>query len=109
MLHIVAFKPGDQFLSVTGGSATLTVYATHRRDGPYGVMLLNKDPKIPVTVNVAIKGASIQAAGIRFDYGAAQVAAGSGPAKSDFQSVNNTAKVVVPPYGLVDLLALQAK
>jgi hypothetical protein len=109
MLHIVAFRPGDQFLSVKSSAGLVAVHATRRQDGIIGVMLVNKDPSNRATVKVVINGAQTQATGVRFDYGPEQTKSKSGPVKSELKMAGSSIVVSVSPYSIVDLLIPQAK
>jgi hypothetical protein len=104
MLHIVAFRPGDAFVTTTGAKGSLVAFATKRADGVAGVLLENQDPKQTQQVRLNITGADLAGTGVRFDYGRAQLAKSSGPEKSDVKTDGNSITVSVPPYGIVDLL-----
>lgn len=109
MLHIVAFRPGDTYVAVSGAPESLAVHATHRQDGLVGVMLVNKDPSAPQTVKLQLKYVHLAEKGVRFEYGPAQVKANQGLARSDLAGVADKMTVVVPPYSIVDLLLPIAK
>jgi len=104
MLHTIAHNPGDDLLSVNSSSATVAVHASYRRDGYVGLMLVNKDPKLPATVNVAFKNGNIGSTGRRIDYGSAQYEGKNPAAVSPFSASGNEFTVTVPPYTITDIL-----
>ena len=104
MIHIVAYRPGDAYVSVKGASSSLAVHATRRQDGIVGVMLINEDPKQAVHVNLNVAGgATLAAAGVRFDYGPAQQAQSAGPARSTLAIDGLALSINVPANAIVDL------
>lgn len=109
MLHIVAHNPGDALVQATTSSVTLGVHATRRRDGIVGIMLVNTDPKSPVTVKISMKNGGVSTTGKRFDYGAAQYAKGAGVAASPLTVSGSEFTVDVPAYTVTDLLLPFAK
>jgi hypothetical protein len=108
MLHIVAYQPGDSFVFATSGNPSLAVHATHRRDGLYGLMLINQDGKNAAQVKVTLNGAQAAASGPRFDYGPEQSKAGAPPARTMATGLDKTFTVEVPPYTIVDFLIPKA-
>jgi hypothetical protein len=108
MLHIVAYQPGDQFVAAASSSPSLAVHATRRRDGLYGLMLVNKDPKTAAQVKVTLNNAQAAAGGPRFDYGPEQSKAGAPPVKTMASGLDKSFTVDVPPYSIVDLLIPKA-
>lgn len=105
MLHILAHSPGDVFLEANASnSSMLSVHATRRRDGFLGLMLINKDPKNPILVKATFKNGTVGGAGKRFDYGAAQLAAGASPVSAPFTASGNEFTVTVPAYSVTDIL-----
>ena len=109
MLHIVAHSPGDALLEARSSSPTLSVHAVRRRDGNFGLMLVNTDPKSPATVKVSLKGGAVGTTGKRFDYGAAQFAQSAALASSALTVAGGDFSVTVPAYGITDLLLPLAK
>jgi len=104
MLHIVAHAPGDVFLDTSSSSLLVAAHATYRRDGYLGLMLVNKDPKLPATVKVTFKNGTIGSAGKRIDYGAPQYDAGAHEAVTAFSAPGDQFDVTVPPYTITDIL-----
>ena len=109
MLHIVAFAPGDEFLTARSSDPNLTAYATLRRNGVYGLMLINKNPSTPASVHVDFKNAAFSGNGIRFDYGLDQSKAGSPMQKAQINGIGKTIDITVPPYSITDVLIFPAK
>ncbi len=104
MLHIIAHSPGDALLEASSSSVLVSVHATHRRDGYFGLMLVNKDLKEPAIVKVAFKNGTIGANGKRFDYGSAQHGAGTQVAVTPFSAPGNEFSITVSPYTVTDIL-----
>ena len=69
MVHILAHQPGDAFVQCQSSSSLLAAHAAKRRDGSYGLLLVNKDPKQATQVTVHYSGDTPGKTGIRFDYG----------------------------------------
>ncbi|MGP8225589.1 MAG: hypothetical protein ACLQGT_05475 [Terracidiphilus sp.] len=104
MLHTIAHSPGDLLLRVDSSSATIAAHAASRRDGYVGLMLVNKDPKLPATVKVTFKNGTIGSAGRRIDYGSTQFSAAAKPVVSPFSAPGDEFEVTVPPYTITDIL-----
>jgi hypothetical protein len=104
MLHIIAFRPGDEFVAATSSRSTMAVHATRRTDGSLGILLINKEAKIPVEVKIKINGGSYSSAGLRFDYGQEALQAGSPVAKAPIKDIGATFSVTVPAYSITDIL-----
>ena len=85
-------------------SATIGAHAAYRRDGYVGLMLVNKDPKLPATVKVTFKNGNIGSSGRRIDYGSAQYEAKTPAAVSPFSASGDEFTVTVPPYTITDIL-----
>jgi hypothetical protein len=109
MLHIVAHAPGDALLEAKSSSPALSVHATRRRDGIFGLMLINTDPKATATVKVSLKGPALGTVGKRFDYGTAQYATAAGPMSSALTVTGNDFTITVPPLTVTDLLLPMSK
>jgi len=104
MLHTVAHSPGDQLLKVDSSSPTIAAHAASRRDGYVGLMLVNKDPKLPATVKVTFKNGAIGSSGRRIDYGSAQFEAKTPATVTPFSASGDEFTVTVPPYTITDIL-----
>jgi hypothetical protein len=109
MLHVVAFRPGDELVSVTSSSPEVAVHAVKRQDGGFGLMLINKDPTAAAEVKVAVSGGNYASQGSRFDYGQEAFKAGSGVVKSAFASGGNSFSVTVPAYTITDIVLAKAQ
>ncbi|MGH9560152.1 MAG: hypothetical protein ACRD3S_01750, partial [Terracidiphilus sp.] len=104
MLHTIAHAPGDLLLDAKSNSLSVAAHATHRRDGYFGLMLVNKDPKLPAIVKVSFRNGTTGSTGRRIDYGATQFAAGDRAAVSAFSITGEEFEVTVPPYTITDIL-----
>ena len=82
----------------------IAAHAASRRDGYIGLMLVNKDPKLPATVKVTFKNGTVGSEGRRIDYGSTQFGAAGKPAISQFSAPGNEFTVTVPPYTITDIL-----
>jgi hypothetical protein len=109
MLHIVAFRPGDELVSVNSSSPVVAAHAVKRQDGGFGLMLINKDPNAPAEVKVTVSGGNYAAQGSRFDYGQELFKAGSGVTKTVFASGGNSFSVTVLPYTITDIVLAKAQ
>ncbi|HEX5324775.1 MAG TPA: hypothetical protein VFW40_13385, partial [Capsulimonadaceae bacterium] len=101
MVHTLA-RPGDQFIAATSDNDFLGAYADLRRDGYFALMLINKDPKNPITVHVSVANAQIGSTGYRYDYlpGAKDVTS------SKIKPLGGSFTITVPAYGITDILAV---
>jgi hypothetical protein len=104
MLHVAAFRPGDEFVTASSSVATLAVHATHRSDGAFGLVLVNKDSANAANVKVTLGGGTFALQGTRFDYGPDQLKAGTGVAKSPVKVDGPVFSVNVPAYSIVDIV-----
>ena len=104
MLHTIAHNPGDVLLDVNSSSSMVAAHASSRRDGYIGLMLVNKDSKLPATVKVMFRNGTVGAAGKRIDYGSAEYTAGTAVAVSPFSASGNEFSITVPPYTVTDIL-----
>jgi hypothetical protein len=109
MVHILAFQPGDAFVASTSNSSQLAVHATKRRDGSYGLLLINKDPKQAAQVAVHYSGDAPPAKGFRFDYGDEAFKAGKGLNRTPLDNLGATFTVEVPAYTATAILIPKAQ
>jgi hypothetical protein len=109
MLHIVAFRPGDKFVTATSSNSTLAAHATRRMDGSLGILLINKDGKNAVDVKIKIDGGSYASTGLRFDYGLETLKARGQVAKIPVKDIGSAFTVSVPAYSLTDIVLPKAQ
>jgi hypothetical protein len=109
MLHIVAFEPGDSFVYASSNNPSIASYATRRRNGLYGVILINKDPKNAADVKVTLNGAQTASSGMRFEYGPQQSKENAPVARTSVNGMGNSFTVAVPAYSIVDILVPKAQ
>jgi hypothetical protein len=104
MLHAVAHNPGDQMVDATSSNPKLQVHAVKRRDGVFGLMLVNEDPGGAITVKVSVSGGDAGTKAQRLDYGMVQQKAGTGFVPVEMKEGGNDFSVTVPPYTITDIL-----
>jgi hypothetical protein len=109
MLHIVAFEPGDLFVLATSSNPSVAAYATRRRNGLYGLMLINKDPKTAAEVKVTLNGAQPASSGLRFEYGPQQSKDNAPLQRTPADGLDKNFTVTVPAYSIVDVLVPKAQ
>jgi hypothetical protein len=109
MVHILANQPGDAFVETQSSSSLLAVHASKRRDGSYGLLLVNKDPKQPAQVAVHYSGDAPGAKGIRFDYGEEAFRAGKGLNRAPLDNLGASFTVEIPPYTATAILIPKAQ
>jgi hypothetical protein len=108
MLHIVAFHPGDEFVTTTSSSTSVAVHATRRTDGALGVLLVNKDSTAPATVKLTVTGGAYATQGSRFDYGPENLKAATGVTKTPLKIDGMTFTVTVAPYSITSIVLPKA-
>jgi alpha-L-arabinofuranosidase len=104
MLHIVAFHPGDQFVSATSSSPAIAVHATHRIDGGVGLMIVNKDEKSAAQIKVTLAGGTVSVQGLRFDCNEDVLKAGNQVVRSSIKVDGSTFNLNVPPFSVTDVI-----
>ncbi|MGA7832902.1 MAG: hypothetical protein WCA21_18245 [Terracidiphilus sp.] len=109
MLHVVAFRPGDKYLTVDSNKPTLAVHATLRTDGSIGILLINKDGKDAVDVKVKIDGENVASTGSRFDYGQDTLKTSGHVTKTPLKDMGNVFNVSVPAYSITDIVIPKAQ
>jgi hypothetical protein len=109
MLHIVAYEPGDSFVFASSNKSSIAAYATRRQNGIYGLILINKDPRMPAEVKVSLGGAQPAANGLRFQYGPEQSKANAPIARTPLSGLSGNFTVTVPAYSIVDVLIPKAQ
>jgi hypothetical protein len=103
MIHQVA-SVGDVFVGANSDSETLTVHAVKKRDGGFGLLLINKDVMRSVTATVSVKNYSIAAKGMRYDYGKATMDAGKTIVEAPMENLGPTFTIEVPRYSVTALV-----
>jgi hypothetical protein len=109
MLHVIAFRPGDKFLTASSSNAQLAVHATQRSDGSLGILFINKDSDHAIEAKIKIDGGSFAAAGLRFDYGQETLKAGGQIAKAPIKDLGTTFTVSVPAFSLTGIVIPKAQ
>jgi hypothetical protein len=109
MLHIVAFRPGDEFVTASSSNFQLAAHATRRTDGSLGILLINKNANSAVDVRIKIDGGSFATAGLRFDYSQETLKAAGQVAKSPVKDLGATFTVSVPAYAITDIVIPKAQ
>ena len=108
MMHVLAFRPGDKFVTASSNNSNLAVHATQRTDGSIGIMLINKDGKNAADVKVRIDGGSYASAGWRFDYGQEALKVAGAIVKSPVKDLGATFTITVPSLSLTDIVLPKA-
>lgn len=96
--------PNDNFLATTSSNSLLAVHAYARRDGKVGIMLINKDPNNNATVKIAVSGANLAAAGMRFDFGKNNAGTQYMVPGVPAADLGNNFTVTVPSYTITDFV-----
>jgi hypothetical protein len=109
MVHIVAYQPGDEFVQSQSSTSMLAVHATKRRDGSYGLLLVNKDPKQSAEVSVHYSGDTPGAKGMRFDFNDDASKADKGLVRTPLESLGQNFTIVVPAYTATAVLIPKAQ
>jgi hypothetical protein len=109
MLHIVAFRPGDNFVTATSTSSMVAAHSVLRSDGSFGLLLINKDPNQPAEVKVNIAGGAFASQGSRFDYGPDNLKGASPVTKTAFKSGGSSFAVTIAPYTITDIVLAKAQ
>jgi len=109
LVHVLAFRPGDKFVTASSSNSSLAVHATQRTDGSIGIMLINKDSKNAADVKVRIDGGSYASAGWRFDYVQEALKTAGPIAKSPVKDLGATFTITVPSLSLTDIVLPKAQ
>ncbi len=108
MVHVL-LAMNDQFVESKSNNRLLSVHASKRADGNFGLMLINKDPKNAATVKVQLSGAQLSPNGFRFDYGQASPTSGYPITRTQVTGLGNSFTITVPPYTITDFVIPPAK
>jgi hypothetical protein len=103
LLHQVA-QVGDTFVNATSQMDTLMVHVAKKRNGGYGVLLINVDPARTVNVTVSINGYDAGTKGTRYDYSKLNIDAGKGITEGTIENLGPTFSVEVPRYGMTGIV-----
>jgi len=106
-LHQVAGQ-GDQFVTASTSLQTLSVHAVKRRDGGFGLILINKDINRSVAVTVSIDSNAYAKSGTRYDWGKGQFDAGKQITETPIDKLGATFTVEVPRYAMTAILIPKA-
>jgi hypothetical protein len=109
MLHVIAYRPGDKFVTTTSSSTSLAVHATQRMDGGVGILLINKDGKTAAEVRIKINGGTYAATGNRFDYGQETLKAGGQVSRTPLGNLSSAFTVTVPAWSITDIVIPKAQ
>ena len=109
MLHVVAFHPGDEFVTTGSSNDSLAVHATRRTDGALGILFVNKDKASDAVLKVTVSGGSFSVQGTRFDYGQTNATSGTAVTKSPIKVDGMTFSLTVPPYTITDIVLAKAQ
>ena len=101
--------PGDQLVQTNSPMETLSVYATKRRDGGLGLLLINKDLIRSVTVAVSVTGYNYATKGTRYDYGKLLMDAGKTITEAPIDNLGANFSVEVPRYGITAIVIPKAE
>jgi hypothetical protein len=107
MLHQIA-KPGDVFVGATSQIDTLAVHAVKKRDGGFGLLLINKNLDRSVTATVTVNGYAYANKGTRYDYGKLTIEAGKTITETPIDGLGGTFTVEVPRYGITAVVIPKA-
>lgn len=103
LFHQMA-APGDTFVDASSQMDALSVYATKRRDGGLGLLLINKNLVQSVTATVSVNGYSFATKGTRYDYGKLTMDAGKAITEAPIDNLGATFSVEVPRYGVTAIV-----
>ena len=108
LLHQV-IRPGDVFVTASTPLDEMRVYASKRRDGGLGLLLINRSPDRAVTATVTVDGYNYSTKGTRYDWGKQQVDASQGIAEAPIDNLGATFNVEVPRYSITAIVIPKAK
>jgi hypothetical protein len=103
MLHNIA-GVGDVLVGANSEMDTLVAYASKRRDGGLGVLLINKDATRSTAVTVSVPGYNYSTKGTRYDYGKTTIEAGKDITETPINNLGPSFTVDVPRYGITAIV-----
>lgn len=103
------YRPGDFVVAAASADPCLRVHASLRRDNRVCIMLINTDPKNPISAELAIGGVPIAGPGWICWFGATNFVSNSvvpvsPPAWREFACAGNAFELVVPAYTMALLV-----
>ena len=104
MLHMAASTPGDQFVTASSSSPSVSIHAVKRRDGGLGVLLINKDPLQSNRVTVSVDGYNYSTKGTRYDWGQASMDANKSIEQAPVENLGANFTIEVPRQGITALV-----
>ena len=107
-LHQMA-QPGDIFVNASTDAENLAVYATKRRNGGLGLLLINKDTMRAVVATITVNGYNYAAKGTRYDYGKTTDEQGKMIKESAVDNLGATFTVEVPRYSMTEVVVPKAE
>jgi len=108
LLHTVA-GVGDALVTANSPLDTLAVHAVKRRDGGFGLLLINKDLVHAMAVTVSVDGYNYATTGTRYDYGKLNIEAGKEITEAPITNLGPTFTVEVPRYGITAVVIPKAQ
>lgn len=108
LLHQIA-QTGDTFVDASSGADTLLVHAVKRRNGGFGLLLINEDLARNVSVTVSVNGYNYSTKGVRYDYGKSIIEAGKGITEEPIENLGSTFTVEVPRYSMTAIAIPKAE
>lgn len=108
LLHQIA-QTGDTFVNASSGADALLVHAVKRRNGGFGLLLINEDLARDMSVTVSIDGYNYSTKGVRYDYGKSTIEAGKGITEEPIENLGPTFTVAVPRYSMTAIVIPKAE
>jgi len=108
LLHQIA-QTGDTFVDANSGTDTLLVHAVKRRNGGFGLLLINEDLSRDMNVAVSVNGYNYATKGLRYDYGKSTIEAGKGITEAPIENLGPTFTVQVPRYSMTAIVIPKAE
>jgi hypothetical protein len=103
------YNIGDTFVGASSGADTLLVNAVKRRNGGFGLLLINEDLASDISVTVSVNGYNYASKGVRYDYGKSTIEAGKGVSEEPMENLGPTFTVQVPRYSMTAIAIPKAE
>lgn len=102
-LAALAARPGDTLVDTKSSSPMLVAHGIRRQDGGLAIVLINRHPNQPYSVNVELPRAAFASTATRYDFGRANFSfnspwPSSGIQQSALQATGDALQVLVPAY-----------